>query len=82
MSTPTPKPYAMQFAENLRRLRTKAKMTGKQAAAAVTDHGFEVNWRTYYGWELGERSPPMDALPSLAAAMGVSFRALFPIPEN
>lgn len=82
MSTPTPKPYAMQFAENLRRLRTKAKMSGKQATEAITQQGFELKWRTYYSWELGERSPPMDALPAIAAAMGVSLRALFPAPEN
>jgi transcriptional regulator with XRE-family HTH domain len=70
--------YGGRFAGNLRRLRIKAGMTGKELAAAITEEGFDTQWRTCYGWESGERSPPMDALPAIAAALGVSIRTLFP----
>jgi transcriptional regulator with XRE-family HTH domain len=82
--SPAPKPidesrYGGRFAANLRRLRIKAGLTGKQLSAAITAQGFQIEWRTLYGWEAGERTPPFDALPALAAALGVSIRSLFPI---
>ncbi len=81
--SPAPKPideatYGGRFAANLQRLRIKAGLTGKDAAAAITSHGFATQWRTYYGWETGERTPPMNAMPAIASAMGVSIRSLFP----
>ena len=71
--------YSGRFAANLLKLRTKSKMTGQQAAAAIEEHGYALKWRTYFSWELGEREPPLDALPAIAAAFGVSIRSLFPM---
>jgi transcriptional regulator with XRE-family HTH domain len=78
MNQPIDDRYAMRFAENLRRLRMKTKMTGKQAAAAVGEAGYPIAWRTYYGWEDGTRTPPLDALPAIAKTMGVTIKTLFP----
>lgn len=72
--------YAGRFAANLLRLRTKARLTGIQAADAISSHGYAIKWRTYFAWEQGEREPPLDALPAIARALRVSIRSLFP-PE-
>ena len=70
--------YSGRFAERLRTLREKAKLTAEQAAEAVSEAGFAVAKRTYYGWEGGTRQPPFDALPAIAKALGQSIRSIMP----
>ena len=70
--------YSGRFAARLRELRTKKRMTGEQAAEAITLQGFFVTPQTYYRWERNSRQVDTDALPSVAAAFGVSIRSLFP----
>lgn len=71
--------YAQRFAENLKRLRLRKKLTGKEAALAITQAGYRVSWRTAYDWESGQTTPPIEALPSISAAYGVAIRTLFPV---
>ena len=70
--------YAGRFAARLRTLREKAGMTGEEMANAITKAGFACPERTYYRWESGRHAPPLNAMPSIAAAMAVSVRTLFP----
>lgn len=72
--------YSGRFAERLRTLREKAKLTTDQTAEAISKAGFTVATRTYYGWEGGTRQPPLDAFPAIANALGQSIRTLLP-PE-
>lgn len=71
--------YSQRFAANLKRLRLRRQLTGKGAAEAITEAGYQCEWRTYYDWEAGNTSPNIDALPALSKALGVSIRSLFPI---
>lgn len=71
--------YGERFAANLKRLRLRKKLTGKQAAQAITEAGYQCEWRTFYDWEAGNTFPSVNALPAISKALGVSIRSLFPI---
>lgn len=57
----------MTFAKNLRDTRTRSLMTRKEMAEKVG-----VSLSTYTNYEAGNRSPGLDMLPKLAAALNVS----------
>ena len=70
--------YSGRFASRLRTLREKTGMTGYHVAELLSNNGFQCGERTYYGWESGRADPPLNALPFIAATLGVSIRTLFP----
>lgn len=57
----------MTFAKNLRDTRTRSLMTRKEMAEKVG-----VSLSTYTNYEAGNRSPGLEMLPKLAAALNVS----------
>jgi transcriptional regulator with XRE-family HTH domain len=61
----------MTFGENLQRLRNKA---GLSQAGLADRSGISVN--TIQNWEIGRHQPRLEALPKLAAALGVGVEAL------
>jgi len=65
--------YSGRFAERLRMLREKAGMTPMELAQKT---GFPKN--THQRWETDTNSPPVNAYPILAKALGVSVRTLLP----
>lgn len=68
--------YSGRFAARLRSLREKA---GVNVSDLVSAAG--VSQSTYYNWEAGATTPPLNAMPALAKALGLkSTRVLF--PEN
>lgn len=71
--------YSGRFAARLRALREKAGLTGQQAAEAIRQAGYELGERSYYNWESGKASPPIDAFPVLAKVLKqASPRTLLP----
>lgn len=71
--------YSGRFAARLRELREKRKLTVQEAAQLVRDSGHELTDRAFYNWESGKYFPPTNALPAIAAAMGVkTVGGLFP----
>ena len=65
--------YSGRFAVRLRMLRDK---TGMSADEFAEKHGFKRS--TYYGWEIGDRTPALDEFPKLAKAFGIPVRTLIP----
>ena len=67
------KTYEGRFAERLKMLRIKAKLTPEQIAEAIG-----VSATTVYRWESGLRQPQISDLPAIADALGVKARILLP----
>ena len=67
--------YAGRFAVRLRALRDKTGMSADEFAAT---HGFART--TFYNWESGIKSPPLNKLPEIAKAFGISIAKLLPNP--
>jgi transcriptional regulator with XRE-family HTH domain len=65
--------YSGRFAVRLRALRDK---TGMSADAFAEKHGFAR--ATFYNWESGRKVPPLDKLPEIAKAFGMSIAKLLP----
>ena len=65
--------YEGRFAERLKVLRLKAKLTHEDVAEALG-----VDARTIYHWESGNTSPQIKYLPFLAEKIGVEVRTLMP----
>jgi transcriptional regulator with XRE-family HTH domain len=60
-------------------LREKAGLTGQEMAARVQSLGYTMGERSYYNWEAGRATPPLEAFPVLAKALGqASPRSLLP----
>lgn len=57
----------MNFADNLRVIRTKSLMTRKEMAEKIG-----VSLSTYTNYEAGNRSPSIELLPKIAAALNVT----------
>lgn len=81
---PAPKPpdestYSGRFAARLRMLREKRGMTGMQFSEAIRGEGYKLGQRTYFDWETGRTTPPIDVFPILAKLLGLkSPRYLLP----
>ncbi len=65
--------YSGRFAARLRELRTKANLSQTELAERIGSKQRNVS-----NWEMGETSPPFDALPALADALAVSIAELMP----
>jgi transcriptional regulator with XRE-family HTH domain len=65
--------YSGRFAVRLRMLRDK---TGMSADEFAEKHGFART--TFYSWESGIRTPPLEELPQIAKAFGIPVRTLIP----
>lgn len=65
--------YTGRFAERLRMLREKKKMSVEELSAKTG-----IPRTTLYNWEQAIRTPPYDTLPKLANALGASVRSLMP----
>ena len=65
--------YTGRFAERLRTLREKKRLTVDELAVKSG-----ISERTLFSWEGAERSPSIEQLPQLASALGVSVRTLMP----
>jgi transcriptional regulator with XRE-family HTH domain len=65
--------YSGRFAIRLRALRDK---TGMSAEAFAEMHGFART--TWYSWESGIRTPPLEMLPEIADAFDISIAKLLP----
>ncbi len=81
---PAPKPvdesnYSGRFAARLKSLREKAGLTVEAVTERLRGLGFPIADRSYYNWESCKSSPPLDAFPLIAQALGVkSVRTLMP----
>lgn len=64
--------FVGQIAAEIRRRRTKKKLSVEEAAAAA-----EVPVQTWYHWEQAH-SLPLDRLPAIAAALGCTAKQLLP----
>jgi len=65
--------YSGRFAVRLRALREKSGMSVPELSRKTV-----IPKLTLYRWEQADRDPPLNALPILAKALGVSVRALMP----
>lgn len=71
--------YSGRFAARLRMLREKTGMTGMQFSDAIRNEGYKIGQRTYFDWETGRTTPPLEAFPILAKLLGMkSPRTLLP----
>lgn len=71
--------YSGRFAARLRMLREKTGMTGMEFSAAIRQEGYKLGQRTYFDWETGRTTPPLDAFPVLAKVLKMkSPRTLLP----
>ena len=71
--------YSGRFAARLRELREKAGLTGEEFSDAIRAEGYKLGSRTYYDWESGRTTPPLDVFPILAKLFKFkSPRALLP----
>jgi hypothetical protein len=69
--------YSGRFAERLRTLRAGRDVD--KILAAIERAGFKrCSKATYYNWEGGVTDPPIEALPALAKALGVTVPEMFP----
>lgn len=69
--------YSGRFAVRLHSLRAGRDVD--RIVSAIKRAGFDrCSKATYYNWEGGVYDPPIDALPALAKALGVSVPELFP----
>ena len=59
--------------ENIKRLRLAARLTQNEVAEAL---GY-ASGNIVTMWESGERKPPSDKLPALAAALNCTINDLF-----
>jgi len=72
--------YSGRFAARLRMLREKTGMTGEEFAQAMIDEGYGMATRSYYHWERGYASPPLNAFPVLSKLFKLkSPRTLLPL---
>ena len=72
--------YRGRFAARLRMLREKTGMTGQEFAQALRNSGYKLGERTYYDWESGGGSPPIEVYPLLAKLLKQkSPRTLLPL---
>ncbi len=77
--SPDESTYSGRFAARLRMLREKTGMTGQEMGQAIRDAGYKVGQTTYYDWESGRTTPPLDAFPILADTLHLnSVRMLLP----
>ena len=58
------------------RLRVLRENTGMDVYEIAEAYGFART--SFYDWENGRRTPPLEKLPRIAAALGVSVRNLLP----
>ena len=65
--------YKGRFAARLKELREKKKLTVDELVEKTG-----LPRRTLYDWESTKSSPPVELLPKLAEALGVSIRSLLP----
>ena len=70
--------YRGRFSARLRKLREAAGLDVESMVAAVNRHGYECSTAAYYHWENGTAVPRIDALPSLAKALGLTPADLLP----
>lgn len=65
--------YTGRFAERLRMLREKKKMSVEELSEKSG-----IPRTTLYDWESDKKIPGIDRLPQLAEALGVALRTLMP----
>ena len=65
--------YAGRFAERLRKLREKKKLSVEELAEASG-----ISRTTLYNWEQGRSQPLIGQLPQLADALGLKIGKLLP----
>jgi transcriptional regulator with XRE-family HTH domain len=70
--------YLGRFAVRLRKLREKSGMTVEEYTAKVCENGYPIVPRTVYHWERARTTPPLEAIPAMAAALSIKIRTLFP----
>jgi len=70
--------YSGRLAHRIRTLRERAGLDVERFSVTVTQAGYKVAVPTIYHWENGTNQPSLDALPYIAAALGVSVRTLLP----
>ncbi len=64
--------YSGRFAARLRMLREKTGMTGMEFSEAIRGEGYKLGQRTYFDWETGRTTPPLDVFPILAKLLKLS----------
>ena len=71
--------YGGRFASRLRALRMKAGLTVQEAAELLSEQGLPLKEATYYSWESGRSTPPLNAFPILAKVLKLGTpRSLLP----
>lgn len=73
--------YSGRFAERLRSLREKAGLSVDEVIEAMAADGYKVARRSFYNWELATNTPPLDAFPAIAKALGLKTARNL-LPEN
>lgn len=68
--------YRGRFAARLRELRGDKDVAAILKSLEKSRHG--IGRATYYNWESAVTDPPLNTLPALAKALGVTVHELFP----
>lgn len=68
--------YRGRFATRLRELRSDKDVA--KILKSLEKSGHAIGRATYYNWESATTDPPLNAIPSLAKALGVTVSELFP----
>jgi transcriptional regulator with XRE-family HTH domain len=70
--------YSGRLGARIRDLRLAKKWTQTELVNALAAKGIHTTVSVISGWEIGDRQPPWDDLPTLAAVLAVSPRGLLP----
>ncbi len=71
--------YSGRLAARIRELRDRAGLSVEDAVELMEVAGFPVKARSWYYWESGSNSPPVDAIPAIACTLKLkTVRALLP----
>lgn len=65
--------YTGRLGAAIKARRQRRRMTADEFAAAVP-----TSLATVYGWESGRKQVPVNLLPAIARALGVSIHTLLP----
>ena len=72
--------YSGRVAKRIRQLRDERGLTMQEVVERMKHHGYDVKVAAISHWETGHAKVNLDAIPALAAALGVQPSDFFPNP--